>query len=426
MTEITIKCGFGKISGLHFRDDIMTKGEDLLTGGHLGDVKEVRHPIPIIPYLNGKISVIGRCVPEASIRKTPYIITLELNPSREVTLAHCSCQAGATGMCKHTYAVYKAVNSEREESKTDQEQVWQKPSEANLKLYPKGEPVTKIMFDQNPEKHTFKSSEEASDILVGLFQKHGLRDAAIFKSLTVDKSKDLSTVTTDRKMLDGKVKELLALPRLALSEVCTTARSPASFYDELAPELKIFYELNVEIDPEQVAEICEETLGQSINDNWLIRRENRITASRFHKIKIGQKKETRLKRFYEKIPGNKYMDYGILTEDEARRKYESLTGQNVLESGLVISPAQPWLACSPDGIIPGDEPKALEIKCPATCAFGPIVTDYIKDGKLKKSHAHYTQCQIQMYVLGFKKCDFFVYSKVDYILDHIDLDMAFL
>ena len=425
MTEITIKCGFGKISGLHFRDDIMTKGEDLLTGDHLGDVKEVRH-YPIIPYLNGKISVVGRCVPEASIRKTPYIITLELNPSREVTLAHCSCQAGATGMCKHTYAVYKAVNSEREESKTDQEQVWQKPSEANLKLYPKGEPVTKIMFEQKPEKHTFKSSEEASDILVGLFQKHGLRDAAIFKSLTVDKSKDLSTVTTDRKMLDGKVKELLALPRLALSEVCTTARSPASFYDELAPELKIFYELNVEIDPEQVAEICEETLGQSTNDNWLIRREHRVTASRFHKIKIGQKKETRLKRFYEKIPGNKYMDYGILTEDEARRKYESLTGQNVLESGLVISPAQPWLACSPDGIIPGDEPKALEIKCPATCAFGPIVTDYIKDGKLKKSHAHYTQCQIQMYVLGFKKCDFFVYSKVDYILDHIDLDMAFL
>ena len=36
---------------------------DLLTGVHLGDVKEVRYNA-IIPYLNGKISVIGRCVPE--------------------------------------------------------------------------------------------------------------------------------------------------------------------------------------------------------------------------------------------------------------------------------------------------------------------------------------------------------------------------
>ena len=90
MTEITITCGFGSISGLSFREDIVKKGTDLLNSDHMGDVKEVRK--------SGKISILGRCVPEASIRKTPYPITLELNPSREVTLAHCSCQAGATGM----------------------------------------------------------------------------------------------------------------------------------------------------------------------------------------------------------------------------------------------------------------------------------------------------------------------------------------
>ena len=39
MTEITIKCGFGVISGLDFRDDIVKKGSDLLAGGH---IKEVR------------------------------------------------------------------------------------------------------------------------------------------------------------------------------------------------------------------------------------------------------------------------------------------------------------------------------------------------------------------------------------------------
>ena len=129
-------------------------------------------------------------------------------------------------MCKHTYAVYSEVNSERVETKTDKEQVWQKPSAANLKLYPKGEPVAKIMFEKNPEKHNFKPSEEATDKLVGLFQKHGLKDASIFKSLSVDKSQGVSASATDSQMLDHEIKELLALPRMALSDVCTAAQIP--------------------------------------------------------------------------------------------------------------------------------------------------------------------------------------------------------
>lgn len=57
----------------------------------MGDVKEIRN--------NGKVTIIGRCIPEASIRNTPYVITLELNPTtREVSEAHCNCQAGSTGI----------------------------------------------------------------------------------------------------------------------------------------------------------------------------------------------------------------------------------------------------------------------------------------------------------------------------------------
>ena len=60
MAEITIKCGFGSISGLEFRDDIVKKGAALLAEGHMGDIKEVRS--------NGKVTILARCVPEASIR----------------------------------------------------------------------------------------------------------------------------------------------------------------------------------------------------------------------------------------------------------------------------------------------------------------------------------------------------------------------
>ena len=41
MGEITITCGFGGFR-LDFRDDIVKKGADLLTGGYWGDLKEVR------------------------------------------------------------------------------------------------------------------------------------------------------------------------------------------------------------------------------------------------------------------------------------------------------------------------------------------------------------------------------------------------
>ena len=49
MGKITITCGFGSMSGLDFQDDIVKKGAHLLSGGHWGDVKEVRK--------NGKISL---------------------------------------------------------------------------------------------------------------------------------------------------------------------------------------------------------------------------------------------------------------------------------------------------------------------------------------------------------------------------------
>ena len=50
MAQNTIICGFGSISGLKFRDNIVKKGADLPVGGHMGDVKEIRS--------NGKILIL--------------------------------------------------------------------------------------------------------------------------------------------------------------------------------------------------------------------------------------------------------------------------------------------------------------------------------------------------------------------------------
>lgn len=141
----------------------------------------------------------------------------------------------------------------------------------------------------------------------------------------------------------------------------------------------------------------------------------------------GRRKETRLNHYFRHIGDNKNLQYGREKEEEARSKYIEVTGFPAITTGLVICQEQPWLACSPDGIIFTDfEPILLEIKCPKTCENGKIVTDYLSDGKLKRSHQYYTQIQLQMYICNIKKCDFFVYSSADYFLERVDLDMPFL
>jgi hypothetical protein len=115
-------------------------------------------------------------------------------------------------------------------------------------------------------------------------------------------------------------------------------------------------------------------------------------------------------------------------EPTARKKYEDVTGAKVQEAGLVFCEEQPWLACSPDGIIvnTSGELTVLEIKCPIKCREDRINVDYLRDGKLKKTDQYYFQVQMQLYLCKAKKCHFFVFSTADYLLIEIDRDEAFL
>ncbi|KAK0165836.1 hypothetical protein PV328_004320 [Microctonus aethiopoides] len=59
-------------------------------------------------------------------------------------------------------------------------------------------------------------------------------------------------------------------------------------------------------------------------------------------------------------------DYGRKTEGEARLFFSELSGQTVIETRLIVSKCNPWLAVSPDGIIFEDDVPVgvLEIQCP--------------------------------------------------------------
>ena len=112
-------------------------------------------------------------------------------------------------------------------------------------------------------------------------------------------------------------------------------------------------------------------------------------------------------------------------EKTALENYSTLTGNKVIESGLIVKPNQTWLCSSPDGLIK-DHKICLEIKCPSSCENIDISVDYIRYNNLVKSHPYFTQVQLQMYTSNSDSCHFFVFSEKDFILINVPRDNEFL
>ncbi len=171
------------------RDSTKEKGKKLVESGHVFDVKEVRE--------NEEIEIIGFCVRETNIRDKPYKICLELDQARNVKDARCQCIAGLHGDCKHTAALIHFVNSERQESKTDEKCTWRTPSKYGQKLYPKGKSFDEI-FGFNTPRPSFKpppAAEQESHLK--LLQKYGDSNSLMFQMLTAEVISDCSVLKCD-------------------------------------------------------------------------------------------------------------------------------------------------------------------------------------------------------------------------------------
>ena len=114
-------------------------------------------------------------------------------------------------------------------------------------------------------------------------------------------------------------------------------------------------------------------------------------------------------------------------EPLARQRYEEIFSVEVQEVGLCLKPGQTWLGASPDGIIHlSGESYLLEIKCPFSNRGSEISPKYVVNGELCKTHAYYTQIQIQLYVCNLQKCDLFLYSATDQMIIPVIRDDDFL
>ena len=107
----------------------------------------------------------------------------------------------------------------------------------------------------------------------------------------------------------------------------------------------------------------------------------------------------------------------------------------VTPTGLFISIEHPFLGASPDATIHCKccGLGVVEVKCPLCAQEASFERSMIEtkhfclekqhDGKyqLKRNHAYYYQCQLQLFVTGYSFCDFVVWTEQELHIERITL-----
>lgn len=95
---------------------------------------------------------------------------------------------------------------------------------------------------------------------------------------------------------------------------------------------------------------------------------------------------------------NEYMEWGTITEPQARAMYELESGNTIEQVAFIKPSEESSVGCSPDGLV--GEKGMIEIKCPKTTTQ---IETFLK-GDMPTGHK--AQVQGQMWVSEREWCDF--------------------
>ncbi|XP_031340878.1 uncharacterized protein LOC116168984 [Photinus pyralis] len=187
-------------------------------------------------------------------------------------------------------------------------------------------------------------------------------------------------------------------------------------------------------------QIAEGTLHQSKSDIWIAERKKRLTASNFGKIcklrKTTNTAKTVSSILYSTFIGSIHTRFGLDSESAAIELFEDMYNVQVTRCGLIIDENNPFLACSPDGLVENN--AVIEIKSSLKSGDNtPLqagalkLFDYCEINKdenkltLKKKHNYYYQVQGILEITGRQKCYFIVYTKGGIHVEEIERDKIF-
>lgn len=179
------------------------------------------------------------------------------------------------------------------------------------------------------------------------------------------------------------------------------------------------------------------TRGQHDNEKWHEFRMNRLTASNFGAV-VRRHDFTPCHNLVRNLLYPKELNtpailYGRVNESVALERYSAEKGVKVTACGIFISGDEPYLAASPDGLVPED--GLVEVKC-LLSVKDRLLRDVsqdkksslcleVKDGslQLKRNHRYYYQVQGQMNITGRSFCDFVVLTEKDFFTERIFRDL---
>lgn len=145
---------------------------------------------------------------------------------------------------------------------------------------------------------------------------------------------------------------------------------------------------------------------------WHAARAERLTASDFGAAlglnpHCSRQKLWRIKMGMESVGENAHIRRGMEGERHAIWAYQVDRGVCVDAVGLVVHPAEPWLAASPDGLVGAD--GLVEVKCPA--AFRDAPPAY-----------HMAQMQGQLEIAGRAWCDYAQWCDGELVVIRVERD----
>lgn len=410
--NLIFSAGFQAIEFNSFRESTLKEGETLVE--HVFNVKEERSE-------RGN-AITAQCVPATRITSSPYSIHFELTPDRIVSSGRCSCVAGVDALCKHSAAVVLFINRERATGSTDDEQKWKGPSLKARSLYPKGASIQSLLGGaSSSERQSTKESDLDKTVMLSEFERFGLSETSIGKSLIASVGHDCQMPSSSLEMevvidIDQDIEAMFLDERVEPMDLL------------VLPGTSFFFDDKIACSPSDALKIFKTTMGQSENPTWFVERKYRISASTAHRIANARKEETAKKYFFGNAFDCKNFRYGRTMEQKAKDVF-SATHQHyeLLNCGLVVHPQIGWLCATPDALLRSDEGLLiLEVKCPSSCEGDRINVPYLSNGNLSRNHPYFAQVQIQMFVCNVKKAVFFVFSEADNVTVEISRDDVYL
>lgn len=264
------------------------------------------------------------------------------------------------------------------------------------------------------------SSFQFCSTLASDLAKFGLTESSLYKSLTVDSSRnETPEVEPQTPEIEPQIAKIFSVGGLQRQDGQKTWN--------LSEECAQFYEEKIKCSDEDKLKIYVETIGQATKKSWFVARKYRVSASKARSLAFARSDETLFRYFFDSTPDNENLRYGREMEPKAREEYSSMKSVVVCEPGLIISRHFPWLCATPDGLIVDQSGNlnVLEIKCPTSGYSSLLNVKYIKDGKLTKSHVYYAQIQVQLFACDAQTAHLYVYGNCDSRLLVIERDDEF-